>query len=270
MGAAVENIGTEYVQAREILDVTTTEEAGKIVFHTSTYKDKDDVGKSVIISGCSLIYLGADDAEAAVTLDKLGLTWDAIRGENESQDNVTTALILPTDGENGSKITWNSSDESVISADGRVTPGKETKTVTLTATIEGEGYTDYVEFTLVVPGTAPEVTYTVTVKTNGGTAVEKQIVKPGEKINEPVQPTRSGYTFDGWYKDVKLTEKWDFEKDTVSADLTLYAKWNRNTTPATGDIGSPTLFIAGSTVSLTILCMLVFALLRKRQAASSD
>ena len=270
LGAAVENIGTEYVQVREIFDVTTTEEAGKIVFHTSTYKDKDDVGKSFIISGCSLIYLGADDAEAAVTLDKLGLTWDAIRGENESQDNVTTALILPTDGENGSKITWNSSDESVISADGRVTPGKETKTVTLTATIEGEGYTDYVEFTLVVPGTAPEVTYTVTFKTNGGTAVEKQIVKPGEKINEPVQLTRSGYTFDGWYKDVKLTEKWDFEKDTVSADLTLYAKWNRNTTPATGDIGSPTLFIAGSTLSLTILCMLVFALLRKRQAASSD
>lgn len=238
LGTAKENIGVDYVQIREIIDVTTVEEAEKIIFHTSTMKDKDDVGKAFVISGCSLIYLGANEAEAAVTLNKLALTWDMIKGENESQDNVTTALILPTDGENGSKITWVSSDETVISTDGRVTLGKETKTVTLTATIEGEGYTDYVEFTLVVPGTAPEVTYTVTFKSNGGTAVEKQIVKSGAKISEPVQPTRSGYTFDGWYKDAKLTEKWNFEKDTASENVTLFAKWDKNTAPATGEADS--------------------------------
>lgn len=267
LGAAVENIGTEYVRVREILDVTTVEEAEKVIFHTSTFKDKDDVGKSFVISGCSLIYLGADDAEAAVTLDTMALTWDAIRGENESQNHVTAALLLPTGGENGSKITWTSDDEAVISADGRVTPDKKNKTVTLTAAIEGEGYTDYVQFTLTVPGTDPEERFTVTFEPNGGTAVEKQTVKSDEKVSLPAQPTRSGYTFGGWYKDAKLAEKWDFENDAVFENLILYAKWSKNAAPATGDNGSPMRFIAVSAMSLTALTVLVFLLTHKKRTA---
>lgn len=37
-------------------------------------------------------------------------------------------------------------------------------------------------------------------------------------------PERSGYAFDGWFKDTALTELVD-ETDLVTADVTLYAKW---------------------------------------------
>ena len=69
----------------------------------------------------------------------------------------------------------------------------------------------------------------VTFVTNGGTEIKKIIVKTDETITKPSNPTRTGYTFGGWYTDQSCTKKWDFEKDTVSDAMTLYAKWTANT-----------------------------------------
>lgn len=69
----------------------------------------------------------------------------------------------------------------------------------------------------------------VTFVTNGGTEIKKIIVKTDEKITKPSNPEKTGYTFDGWYTDQSCTKKWDFEKDTVSDAMTLYAKWTANT-----------------------------------------
>ena len=62
----------------------------------------------------------------------------------------------------------------------------------------------------------------------------------GDKLNEPANPTRFGYTFDGWYKDSAYVEAWDFDTDTVTADITLYAKWNEIVGNGGGDgVGVP-------------------------------
>ncbi|MDR2728249.1 MAG: InlB B-repeat-containing protein, partial [Chitinispirillales bacterium] len=50
-------------------------------------------------------------------------------------------------------------------------------------------------------------------------------VLTGGKAAEPANPVRVGYTFIGWYKDEEFDEAWDFEEDTVTEDITLYAKW---------------------------------------------
>lgn len=65
----------------------------------------------------------------------------------------------------------------------------------------------------------------VTFVTSGGTEVKKIIVKTDEKITKPSNPEKTGYTFGDWYTDQSCTKKWDFEKDTVSDAMTLYAKW---------------------------------------------
>lgn len=60
--------------------------------------------------------------------------------------------------------------------------------------------------------------------TNGGSEVDQQVVTIHQKAVKPENPTRTGYTFDGWYANKGLTKAFDFntpiEKDTV-----LYAKW---------------------------------------------
>lgn len=71
-------------------------------------------------------------------------------------------------------------------------------------------------------------TYTVTFDSNGGSSVASQTIKSGGKVTKPSDPTRSGYTFQGWYKESGCTNAWNFTNDTVTANATLYAKWTRD------------------------------------------
>lgn len=72
--------------------------------------------------------------------------------------------------------------------------------------------------------------YTVTHESNGGSTVPSQTVKYNETANKPADPTKSGYTFAGWYTEEKLTNKYGFATP-VTGNITLYAKWTRNYTP---------------------------------------
>ncbi|CCV64138.1 hypothetical protein BN85405610 [Alteracholeplasma palmae J233] len=55
--------------------------------------------------------------------------------------------------------------------------------------------------------------------------VESKKVKKGEKLEEPTKPNRTGYDFDGWWKEPTYISEWKFTIDTVESDITLYAKW---------------------------------------------
>lgn len=65
---------------------------------------------------------------------------------------------------------------------------------------------------------------TVTFNTNGGSAIESQMVEKGSVVIMPEVPTMAGNIFTGWYSDVDLTLVWDFET-TITEDLTLFAGW---------------------------------------------
>ena len=86
-------------------------------------------------------------------------------------------------------------------------------------------------------------TYTVTFNSNGGSAVNAQIVSADGKVTKPADPTREGYSFSGWYSDTDLKTAYDFSS-AVSADLTLYAKWTAQEAPAEEDSFTVT-FAAG-------------------------
>lgn len=70
--------------------------------------------------------------------------------------------------------------------------------------------------------------YTIKFETNGGSSVKNQTVVKNNKVSSPVNPTREGYVFDGWYTDKGLTKKYDFDTK-VTGSLTLYAKWVEET-----------------------------------------
>ncbi|ADY14262.1 InlB B-repeat-containing protein [Sphaerochaeta globosa] len=72
-------------------------------------------------------------------------------------------------------------------------------------------------------------TYSVNFIENEGSAVSDLTgVRYGATITAPTAPTRTGYTFGGWYKESSLTNAWSFGSDAVVADTTLYAKWITN------------------------------------------
>lgn len=78
-----------------------------------------------------------------------------------------------------------------------------------------------------VPTSTPN-RYTVTYESNGGSEVAFQTLVSGEKLKKPNDPEKTGYTFFGWYQDKACTDIWDFDQDTVSSDITLYAKWKQD------------------------------------------
>ena len=80
----------------------------------------------------------------------------------------------------------------------------------------------YAHWTAVAPKT-----FTVSFDTAGGSKVASQKVREGARVSEPADPTRSGHSFDGWYKG---DAKYDFSTP-VTADLTLTARWRAKAAP---------------------------------------
>lgn len=80
-------------------------------------------------------------------------------------------------------------------------------------------------------------TCTVTFNSNGGSAVEAKSVKIGKTVTKPVNPTKEGYEFGGWYNG---TESFDFST-AITEDIVLVAQWKQlvpNTDkPARGEKG---------------------------------
>lgn len=66
----------------------------------------------------------------------------------------------------------------------------------------------------------------VSFASNGGSSAALQTVAAGGRASKPANPSRSGYTFAGWYADKALTRAFDFSSG-VTGDMTLYAKWTK-------------------------------------------
>ncbi len=148
-------------------------------------------------------------------------------------DNITVSKIVFTwgDGKNGgtwtggtlkdSDITWNSvtSGSSISnSAQARITAISIDYTSSGTAT-----------------------NFTVTFNANGhGTAPAAATVSSGGKVSKPADPTESGYTFGGWFKETGCTNEYDFNT-AVTSSFTLYAKWTEESGGGEGATGSYTL-----------------------------
>ena len=67
--------------------------------------------------------------------------------------------------------------------------------------------------------------YLVVFESNGGSDVADQSVKDGSKLTKPANPVKADFVFNGWYEDVSLQTKWDFDNGIVTGDMFLYAGW---------------------------------------------
>ena len=78
------------------------------------------------------------------------------------------------------------------------------------------------------------ITYTVTFDSQGGSAISPVAgVAYGAFVAKPTDPTYTGFTFGGWYTDTAYTTAWDFSGNTVTDNITLYAKWTAVATVTT-------------------------------------
>ena len=154
-----------------------------------------------------------------------------------------TATITGTDGNPTTVTMPNSGGAITPNTDGTVTlPGGSTVTPDggePTTVPSGGGILD--------PGTGSvtEISYIVSFNSQGGSAVSSQTVVSGGKVTVPTAPTRSGYTFAGWYQDAQGMVAWNFETP-VTANLILYAQWSENSSGGGGSSGGSSSSNSGS------------------------
>lgn len=66
-----------------------------------------------------------------------------------------------------------------------------------------------------------EPTYCKVTFMNLGTEFKTELIESGKKVTAPTPPTRSGYTFSGWYDN---NSRFDFSK-SITSDIVLTARW---------------------------------------------
>lgn len=104
----------------------------------------------------------------------------------------------------------------------------------------------------------PSVTtvYTVKFNTHGGSAIQDMKVEAGKALGTISAPTRTGYTFAGWYLDAEYEQEFEAD-DPINEDITLHAKWTPDSAdmvPVTGlelDVHAFRLNAVGDTKELT-------------------
>ena len=84
--------------------------------------------------------------------------------------------------------------------------------------------------TLYARWTSVASTITITFEPNGGSAVAAISGVAGSSVTAPTNPTKTGFTFDGWYSDIALTTAYTFTTMPES-NITLYAKWTEDIVP---------------------------------------
>jgi len=68
--------------------------------------------------------------------------------------------------------------------------------------------------------------YQVSYDKNDSSAVTTVNVLGGTVVTAPTpEPERDGFEFKGWFRDAGFNTEWNFAADTVTENITLYAKW---------------------------------------------
>lgn len=83
------------------------------------------------------------------------------------------------------------------------------------------------DLTLYAKWVASDARFTINYDSQGGSSVASQTVMAGRYASKPTDPTRDGYTFNGWYTDAGCTASFSFNT-RIYEDTMLYAGWISN------------------------------------------
>ena len=200
---------------------------------TIASNDAEKAEKQAIVDRAGEVYGNAETTKAAFLEINVKQTQE--NGElvkNLTQLNKVLELLIPYNFNVGYDVRlWRSHT------------GEAAKQLTALASkptgsfVDGTYYIDKAHGRIFVYGSRYSVyalTYTteecfeVSFDPAGGSPVAKQSVKKNSLVMKPADPTRNGYTFNGWYSG---DTAWDFDSNTVTSDLELTAKWTEKATP---------------------------------------
>ncbi|MCW2795212.1 InlB B-repeat-containing protein, partial [Nocardioides sp.] len=232
--------------------VALTSDGTNAFFRMRMAVDNNDTGKGGLFGGAFIVQIADVNGavKAIVGVDGTSTTADYVYAANNVGTAITKVYEYPFTGGSPSSagMRWISTADgtgqyfldfqvplSVLQtvSGGAVTPSTPVKlyygssAASNLATINKDfmlGAVTTVDFSNLAVIKFVPPTYGVTFNSNGGSAVTSQTVTEGNPATAPTGPTRSGYTFDGWYTAASGGTLWSFSTAIGSA-TTLYAHW---------------------------------------------
>lgn len=196
-------------------------------------------GNHPLVFNVVVYRLGAAEAADQPLATKAAeqLKWDKIKGVNTEQSNVMTNLTLPFyDKENNAEISWDSSEPTIITNDGKVYRANQDTNITLTATATVGGATAVKTFNLTVKAKTQNDSQAVA---EDSSSITWDVIREGNKeqgdVSEALSlPTRgSNGSLITWTSDDQkhITNQGRVYKplfDESDAQVELVAKITRN------------------------------------------
>ena len=193
--------------------------------YTLTYSNNTNAGTAKVTATGKGSYTGSLAAEFTI----------------KKTSQKVTASVSPSSIEKGCKaaikatgigtLSYKSGNTKVATVDSSgVITGVSVGATTITARAAGDKnhLSAETSVSITVKATAK---YTITYRLNGGTNAKSNpafyyVTTATIKL---ANPTRTGYTFKGWYSDSKFKTKVTYIKKGSTGNRTLYAKWSANT-----------------------------------------
>lgn len=182
-------------------------------------------------------------------------TADAMAAANTGKLIKTTGVVARVVAEPNGTVNEITIDDgtgpAIVYINAYITPGKSLSFVTKGANISviglgsiGENFTSTTDFLprirvrdrgeIELAGAATY--YTVKFDSDGGTTVADVTgIAPNTTITLPTAPTKSGYTFSGWFTGRNGSGTAFTAATVVTSNMTVYAKWLRNTSSNNDD-----------------------------------
>lgn len=212
-------------------------------------------------------YLGTAEVDIAVAAKKITLgveNLEMVKGESLPKRTITGADFLEADNVTVSETGWklyekdDKTQTQITNAVKSLKPGHYIVSVDIA--VNGAKSTNYLINEVAGTGatnssdtrdvraelTIYESQHTVGFVSYGDANVPDVKVYHGEAIGTLPTPVRAGYKFVGWYSDRNLTTAYD-AKSPVTADVTLYAKWEKTSAGSTGGQDSADAVKVGTT-----------------------
>ena len=171
-------------------------------------------------SATTTFTMPAEDVEVTATYKDISVTTYNVTVNSGTADAITAASGATVTITAGTAPAGKEFDKWVVDS-GTITLADATSATT-TFTMPAED----VEVTATYKDISV-TTYNVAFESNGGSVVAAQTVADGSKAVKPSDPTKNGFTFDGWYQDSTLSVVFDFNT-AITGNITLYAKWLEN------------------------------------------
>lgn len=211
-------------------DVTNLKEIQQQVAKIPTLEsDMNNLKSRVSTLEGKVATLEACCAEVRATLQNLPT------GAGDASFTVSPKLVELTVGETaqlsvekGADLTGtvryssNNTNVATVSASGKITAVGAGETI-VTVSVDGFRPTEDV----IVKVTAPTPTYRITFNPNNGNPNFHQDVLEGNKLVTVTDPTKEGYTFNGWHVNSDTGTVWNFN-DPVTSTMMLIAGYTQN------------------------------------------